>query len=166
MQQAVEVVDDLWDALIEATTWIGVQDARLAARVWDVLWRVASLESPTVAIRPPNVALDWAVRMIGTRMGEPIDIARLASDAGVSHNHLIRLFRAAFGQTVQAYIRSARAERAFHLLTQSTVPVKAVAQQVGISDLHQFNKTIRRVYGKSPTQLRSERAVDAEYRTR
>jgi len=40
------------------------------------------------------------------------------------------------------------------LLVYSTLPVKVIASEVGIPDLHLFNKTIRRELGHSPRAIR------------
>ena len=45
-------------------------------------------------------------------------------------------------------------ERARYLLEHSTMPIKAIARDVGIPDLHLFNKTVRRELGKSPREVR------------
>jgi transcriptional regulator GlxA family with amidase domain len=74
--------------------------------------------------------------------------------AGVSHNHLTRLFHAETGQTVIAYIRQRRLTRARHLLVSSTLSIPAVAASVGIPDLQAFNKACRRELGGPPRAIR------------
>ena len=95
--------------------------------------------------------------MIERRLGDSLNVADLAEELGISHNHLTRLFRSKYGMTIAGYIRKRRVERARHLLAFSTIPVKSVAVEVGIPDLHLFNKTIRAVLGRSPRAVR-ERA--------
>lgn len=79
----------------------------------------------------------------------------VAEAVGVSHNHLIRLFRAETGGTVVAYIRRRRMEQARHLLRESTLSIPAVAASVGIGDLQAFNKACRRELGASPRTIRA-----------
>lgn len=115
--------------------------ARAAAEVWAALWRVAQLTPPTErntqAVHPAVAA---AVALIKARLGEPLRVPEIATAAGVSHNHLTRLFRAATGETVVGYIRTRRMERARHFLQATTLSVPAVAASVGIADLQAFNK--------------------------
>jgi AraC-like DNA-binding protein len=40
-------------------------------------------------------------------------------------------------------------------LTTTDLPIKAVAARVGITDLHYFNKVIRRYLGASPRAVRA-----------
>jgi transcriptional regulator GlxA family with amidase domain len=79
----------------------------------------------------------------------------VARAAGVSHNHLTRLFRAETGLPVVGWIRQRRMARARHLLTATTMSIPAVAASVGINDLQAFNKACRRELGGSPRAVRA-----------
>jgi AraC family transcriptional regulator len=78
----------------------------------------------------------------------------VAAAAGVSHNHLTRLFGSHLGTTVVGYVRRRRLEEAEHLLRNSTMPVARIARMVGIPDLQAFNKACRREFGQAPRALR------------
>lgn len=134
--------------------------AQAEARVWDILWELSE-RTTRKELRQSrrHVALDRACRVIQTRLSESLSLADLAGPAGVSPAHLTRLFRAELGLTATDYLRRCRLERALHLLTRSEVPIKEVACEVGIPDLHAFNKVVRRGYGLSPRELRSRGAA-------
>lgn len=124
------------------------------ARLWSLLWRVMERDGaprPAAAIPAP---VQIAASIIEQSLSERIVISELARRVGVSHNHLIKLFRGAFDTTVAAYVRGRRCRRAAHLLQRSSLSIKSIAQEVGIPDLHHFNKTIRAAFGCSPSQLR------------
>lgn len=165
---AMKTIDDishsfreLYRRLEEALGWFGDQPRRAEVRLWDVLWELADLQSNPVRSGRTGRDLAGTVRqMIERRLAEPLSVAALAEEAGLSHNHLTRVFRAEFKHTVAGYIRQRRVERARHLLAHSTLPVKSIAAEVGIPDLHLFNKTIRAELGHSPRMLR-ERARKA-----
>lgn len=126
------------------------------ARLWDLLWELSERSTRRQPRRSRrHDALDSACRVIHARLSEPLSLSDLAAPAGVSPAHLTRLFRAELGVTATDYLRRCRLERALHLLTRSEVPVKEVACEVGIPDLHAFNKVIRRGFGLSPRELRS-----------
>lgn len=130
---------------------------RATAEIWAALWRVSQL-SPARLHRGrtcSHPALDVAVAYIESRLAEPLTVPGIARAAGVSHNHLTRLFRRATGDTVIAYIRHRRLERAHHLLRESTLSIPAIAAQIGIPDLQAFNKACRRELGASPRALRA-----------
>ncbi len=89
------------------------------------------------------------------RLTEPLTVPEIAKAAGVSHNHLTRLFRATTGETVVGYIRSRRMERARHFLRATTLSIPAVAASVGIPDLQAFNKACHRELGASARAVRA-----------
>jgi AraC-like DNA-binding protein len=125
------------------------------ARIWDVLWELSERTTRARPLRSRrHAALDQACRVIQSRLSERLTLSDLAAPAGVSAAHLTRLFRAELGVTATDYLRRCRLERALHLLTRSEIPVKEVACEVGIPDLHAFNKAVRRGYGVSPRELR------------
>jgi AraC-like DNA-binding protein len=128
---------------------------RASAEVWAALWRVAQLDPPhargAAAVHPVVTA---ALALIEERLAEPLTVAEIAKAAGVSHNHLTRLFRAATGQTVVGYIRARRMARARHFLQATTLSIPAIAASVGIPDLQAFNKSCRRELGASPRVVR------------
>lgn len=133
------------------------QRARAEARVWDLLWQLAE-RATNPSAEPPGMhpAVAQTLQTIELGLGEPLRVADLARAVGLSHNHLIRLFRTAVGTTIVGYLRERRLERARHLLTHTTLPIKAIASQVGIGDLHQFNKAVRTGLGVSPRQVRQK----------
>jgi AraC-like DNA-binding protein len=124
------------------------------AEIWTALWRIARLTPPTATSRGPHPAVGTAIAHIEARLAAPLTIPEIARAAGISHNHLTRLFRAETGTTVVAYIRHRRLQRAHHLLRASTLSIPAVAASVGIPDLQAFNKACRRELGASPRVLR------------
>ncbi len=159
--QAMQDVGDLFGsvsrALEEAVGWLPSQPRRASVRLWDVLWQLAGQpmteHAPNVRLHP---ALSRAVREIELHLSQPLSIPDIARRAEISHNHLTRLFRAQFGLTAEGYIRSRRIGRALHLLRHTTMAVKSIAAEVGLPDLHFFNKTIRGACGKSPREYRGQ----------
>lgn len=143
--------------LREMIAWFPAQPRRSEARLWDLLWGLAQhpAEGPR-RDQPAHPALQQAVQHIEMHLDREVDVADLARRVGVSHNHLIRLFRRHTGQTIVGYMRQRRAQRARHLLTHSTLPIKTIACSVGLHDLQRFNKTIRRETGRSPRELRGK----------
>ncbi|SDR83400.1 AraC family transcriptional regulator [Actinopolymorpha singaporensis] len=127
--------------------------ARATAQVWAALWDVVQLGA--AADGGPHAAVGRALAYIAANLASPITVPDVARAAGVSHNHLTRLFRAETGDTVVAHIRRRRLERARHLLRESTLSIPTIAASVGIGDLQAFNKACRRELGASPRAVRS-----------
>jgi len=143
------------DLMTSAVGHSGAVPARSRADIWTVLLRLAELgrshDTDDVAERYVAAAMSF----IENYLAEAITVPDVARAAGISHNHLIRLFRARTNSTVVAHIRARRVARATHLLRQSTMSISAVAASVGIADLQAFNKTCRAATGLSPRQIRA-----------
>lgn len=153
VQDAGPELPSLTDLLLRAVAAAPSEPDRTRAEIWTTLWRVATL-APPAAGPGPHPAVTAAIAHIEARLAAPLTVPEVARAAGVSHNHLTRLFHAETGGTVVAYIRRRRLERAHHLLRATTLSIPAVAASVGIPDLQAFNKACRRELGASPRALR------------
>ena len=135
-----------------------------SSRLWSILWRAYTDSCGRTAgrhhLRSVPSTVQIAISIIDQSLSEKIRVSYLAHRVGVSHNHLISLFRKTFGTTVTAYIRKRRCARARFLLGNTSLTVKSIAREVGIPDLHHFNKTIRLEYGYSPRALRGKLVQD------
>ncbi|MEV0623465.1 helix-turn-helix transcriptional regulator [Nonomuraea sp. NPDC050404] len=153
IRDARDQAPGLGAALRQAIAAVPHTPARASAEVWSVLWRVAGLTEAG----SPHAVVAAAIAYIEADLAAPLTVPAIARAAGVSHNHLTRLFRAHTGGTVVAYIRRRRMSRALHLLRESTQAIPAIAAVVGIPDLQVFNKVCRRELGASPRALRARR---------
>ncbi|TKA10932.1 AraC family transcriptional regulator [Actinacidiphila oryziradicis] len=153
MQDAGAELSALNAALLQAIAAVPTAPGRVTAEVWAALWRIAHL-TPPLPQSGPHPAFTAAVTHIESHLASPLTIPVVARAAGISHNHLTRLFRAETGGTVVAYIRRRRLERARHLLCESTLSIPAIAAAVGVPDLQAFNKACHRELGGSPRAVR------------
>ncbi len=157
---AIQYLEDRYDAFLTEFQEMVVASAtnplRAEVKLWDILLHAAegALKGQSAAKLHP--AVDAAVKLIERKMGEPIAVADLVKAADISHSHLIRLFRAQLGAPPVQYIANRRTAIASHLLRHTTIPIKAIAEQVGIPDLQLFNKMIRRATGHSPSRFRQQ----------
>jgi AraC-like DNA-binding protein len=85
---------------------------------------------------------------------EPLTVADLAREAGLSPAHFSRAFRAAFGEPPHRYVLTRRLERAAALLRDTDRPVTEIALAVGWSSLGSFTTSFTRLYGDTPTAYR------------
>lgn len=131
------------------------EETRVTIKIWDLIWELFSRgESPTGKRTFVHPSVLKARQWIEANLSEPIIVGDLAKRAGLSNNHLTRLFRQYYQTTPVAYIRSRRTQLAKFLLENTNMPVKSVACQVGLPDPHHFNKVMKKEFGKPPTALR------------
>lgn len=158
MQDLGEDFTALNQSFEQALGYFSTMPRRAEVKLWDILWQLAE-RAPHSPMQSPkrHPAVQRTLQIIEMRLTEPLRVADLAHAVDLSHNHLTRLFRQEMGKTVIGYIQERRVQRAQHLLTYSTMPIKTVAAEVGIRDLHLFNKTIRRALGEAPRRIRERR---------
>ncbi len=99
-----------------------------------------------------------AVALVGdyvdAHIGEAITLEALADSAGLSVYHFSRAFKETVGLTPHAFVVSRRVAKARGLLTESDLPISAIAHAVGFADQSHLARRFREAYGVSPHQLR------------
>ncbi|MGY0007992.1 helix-turn-helix domain-containing protein [Micromonospora sp. I033] len=113
------------------------------------------------AVEESNRAMLRARDAMDRAYAEPLDVPALARIAHVSAAHLIRTFRATFGETPHRYLQRRRVERAMYLLVQTDHPVTEVCHLVGFGSLGTFSRTFRDIVGESPSAYRRRKAPAA-----
>lgn len=81
-------------------------------------------------------------------------VEELANGVGLSRMQLSSLFKKFIGCTLTAWREERRMARATQLLTESSLQVQEVAQQVGYEDPLYFSRVFSRLVGTSPRQYR------------
>jgi AraC-like DNA-binding protein len=104
----------------------------------------------------PLLRLCRARDLIRDCFDEPISLDDCALEAGLSPWHLLRSFRAAFGETPKEYLTRLRLKQAQHLLTISSRSVTEVCLDVGFSSLGTFSLLFKRHVGCSPREFRKQ----------
>lgn len=137
----------------DALRFFPVNPSRAESILWQLLWSISDI-LPASGRKKVNPAMAAAIEHIEQDLGGELKVAATAKLAGISQNHLARLFRKALGATPASYIRRRRMELAASLLRETDMPVKAVAVEAGIPDPHHFNKSFRHEFGLSPSAFR------------
>lgn len=81
----------------------------------------------------------------------------LAQRAYLSVNYFRSVFREETGTTVTAMLQKIRIDRACLLLRSTSMPVNAICQEVGYSDMKFFYKLFKEATGKTPALYRREK---------
>ena len=86
------------------------------------------------------------------------DAAGLADRLGVTDRHLRRVFARHLGATPAEVLRTRRLHLARQLLETSSLRIIDVAHAAGFRSLRRFNEAVRRGFGRTPSQLRTQPA--------
>lgn len=95
-----------------------------------------------------------AQTILMSKLTQPMDIADLAMQLGVTTRTLGRRFGVATGETPSGFLQNARIERAKRLLEATETNVDRIANEVGYEDTSSFRRLFRRVAGISPGDYR------------
>ncbi|MGI5488832.1 AlkA N-terminal domain-containing protein [Microtetraspora malaysiensis] len=96
-----------------------------------------------------------AMRLISDGVVDRGGVSGLASQLGYSVRQLHRLLTEEMGAGPLALARAQRAQTTRVLLEMTDLPMAEVAFAVGFSSVRQFNDTIRQVFARTPSELRS-----------
>ncbi len=97
--------------------------------------------------------------LIEARAHEPLDLAVLAAEAGLSLYHYLRMFSSVLGVTPHQYLLRCRLRRAAKLLAREPQrAITEVALEAGFADLSNFVRTFGRAAGVSPSRFRQRLA--------
>lgn len=121
---------------------------------------VAALVQPpaSLALRTPMQLKAW--RSILGSAGRPVQTARLASEAGVSREHLSRHFSTPNGPNLKRVIDLVRMIAAAELAKNPGLDIRDVAHILGFASSSHLAVSAQRVLGTRPASLSRLRTVD------
>jgi len=97
-----------------------------------------------------------AVDLLTEKFREPIGLARLAHDCGLSVSRLAHLFRDQVGVPPQQFLEDVRLQRAALLLRATNLRIGEVADSVGYADAFYLSSRFRKAFGQSPSDYRNQ----------
>jgi AraC family transcriptional regulator len=100
-------------------------------------------------------ALKIVKEYIDDRLSQPLLLAELATQAGLSEFHFARMFKQSTGLAPHQYVMNARLRRAESLLKTNTMTLLDVAIECGFSSASHFSHRFKKAYGFTPSLLRT-----------
>lgn len=128
-----------------------LHDSLVHAMLIDFLSQAGLLEE---SAPPRHPAVERATACMRARFREPLDLAAIAAQAGVTPPHLIRLFREHLQTTPMARLWQIRLEAAARLLRNTGLSAAEVAYQSGFTNPHHFSRLFRQQHGSPPRAWR------------
>ena len=100
-------------------------------------------------------AVTRTLKWLSDNPQQPIDLHGLSQAVGCSAYHLHRLFRAATGWPLHAYMRRWRLDQAAHrLIREPHTGILDIALDSGFQSAEAFSRAFREYTGRSPSQFR------------
>ncbi|MHB8424823.1 MAG: AlkA N-terminal domain-containing protein [Gammaproteobacteria bacterium] len=108
----------------------------------------------TPAWNGTSATVSRGLRLIAAGALDEDDVETLATRLGISSRHLDRLFMQHLGASPVAVAQTRRLHFAKQLISDTDLPMAQVALTSGFQSIRRFNDTFRKLYGRSPTELR------------
>jgi AraC family transcriptional regulator len=101
---------------------------------------------------PENIVR--AIVYVENNILKPLNLDKIAREAYMSKFHFCRIFKKYVGVSPMQYAINMRLKKAMTLLSRKDLSISAVAAQSGFSDLSEFSRQFKRLYGSSPSAVR------------
>ena len=115
---------------------------------------------PRGGIRPH--ALAQVLRLIESRLHEPLLVEDLAREACLSPFHFARMFKQSTGRSPHAYLIARRLEIARELLATTDLRIREVGRRAGFSTHAHFCSVFRTQIGTTPAAYRRAAVAPAQ----
>ena len=102
---------------------------------------------------PDRVYIDRAIQFIHYNYAT-IRVRDIVKYIGFTRSYFTSLFKKRTGQSPQEYLMQYRLKIACQQLTETALPVREIAAQVGYENQMTFSKIFKNAYGISPTEYR------------
>jgi len=124
-----------------------------AKRLWSQFSSLDLMKSTTKADAMRKIGVAQAYLL--EHMNRPVSLGELATAAGISRFHLLRMFNACLGKTPSTYHRELRLTEAIRLANETGISLSAAADRFGFAGVSSLSHAYRRAFGSAP--LRSRR---------
>ena len=115
--------------------------------------QAAGTQASTDLAKKAALAVEQAINE-----GRRISVGELADRLYTSRSRLCATFKAETGESVGAYVRRRRTERACELLVDEALSVAQIAERLGYPQQAAFSQAFRQTTGLSPTAWRAAKS--------
>lgn len=103
---------------------------------------------------PDRERLKEVLQEIGEKIDQSLTVSDMAKFCGLSESHFMRWFKKMTGDSFASYINDRRLANAAEALRRTDDKILSVSQDVGFSNLSNFNRQFKKRYGITPKEYR------------
>lgn len=100
------------------------------------------------------------IKYINEHLADELSIDLLAEKCFTSRFYMMRKFKSDTGYSIHQYVNSKRLLLAKRLLTTTELPITQLCYQCGFQDYSSFSREFKRTFKITPTEFRSNAALD------
>jgi AraC-like DNA-binding protein len=89
-----------------------------------------------------------------TEPGKPHSLETLAASAGMSRSAFAEHFKATFSRPPMDFLRETRLRRGAHLLRNTDLPIKVIADRIGFASRSHFSTAFKQLFSTEPARFR------------
>jgi LacI family transcriptional regulator len=123
----------------------------------EALWVVTRRSSDVIALADRHAAA--ALRFIRDHARQPIDVADVVRQAGISRRGLEIRFRRALGRSIRDEIQRNRLVYSKQLLVETNLPLERIARLAGFCSPSHFGSVFRLENGTTPADFRRQMCI-------
>lgn len=106
-----------------------------------------------------DVHVTESIRLMEGSISEPMSMAELTQQVGVSTRHLERVFRRVFDDTPAKFYKRLRTKRARTMIEETLMPMIEIAVATGFGSCDTLAKAVKDEYGVTPSKMRSRKKI-------
>lgn len=99
------------------------------------------------------------VTLMEDSIADPMGMAELTQQVGLSTRQVERMFRDVFGLSPARFYKRLRTRKAWTLIEETTLPLADIAAATGFKTAGTMARAVQDDYGETPTKLRTRRSV-------
>ena len=139
--------------------WENKRDAIIRAIDYLVCEHYANGVKNLREIKVKDTDVSFVIQYFQNNLGEKINIKKLATILGLTHNGLIYKFKNQTGATPVQYLTQFRLQYAKKLLCTTDMRINEIAFAVGFYDAYYFSNAFKKFYGISPLKFRCQTEI-------
>ena len=112
-------------------------------------------------VRTPSSRHQRILEFLQDTLREPVTLAELADELGLSPSRTGHLVRELFGTTFPRLVHSVKLREAARLLSSTDLTIGELALKVGFLDQNYFSRLFSRHFGMSPRKYRQQHPAEA-----
>jgi AraC-like DNA-binding protein len=151
-EERLQLFEAIFSHLTLTATLAGMVQA--SARLGHFLLGLLPTAGPLALLSPAAGSIAQSIQFMREHLAHSFTVQELAAQAGLSASHYGALFREQVGRPPIVFFNFLKVQHACQLLTDSSLRIKEIAQQLGFDDTYYFSRVFSKVMGASPRQFR------------